>query len=158
MSGPVDDVLVKELVRLIRMLKPQKMHALTRALTGTDLDRPALDILVVVRDNQPLRIGAIAEHLQVEGPHVTRHVAALERRGFLERVQDPDDRRAWLIKLTPSGAQVAGLCFQVISQWFTAPTADWPEQDRADFTRLLKRFADEIECRQRTVFGTTGAR
>lgn len=37
---------------------------------------------------QPLRVGEIATRMPVVGPHVTRHVDGLEKRGLIRRVTD----------------------------------------------------------------------
>jgi hypothetical protein len=48
-------------------------------------------------------VTVLAARLEVEAPHVTRQVQRLEKVGCAARGADPDDRRAQLIQLTPSG-------------------------------------------------------
>ncbi|WUV13347.1 MarR family transcriptional regulator [Amycolatopsis sp. NBC_01488] len=55
-----------------------------------------------------MRVGEIADRMQVAGPHVTRHLHVLERRRLVHGLADPDDRRARLVQLTPDGAELAG--------------------------------------------------
>src|SRR3954468_18185979 len=51
-----------------------------------------------------LRAGELAEALEVGGATLTVTADTLERRGLIERVRGlPDDRRAVLLRLTPSG-------------------------------------------------------
>ncbi|MCK2212452.1 MarR family winged helix-turn-helix transcriptional regulator [Actinomadura sp. ATCC 31491] len=126
-------------------LKSAKTHERLTEAAGVRLDRPDVQILVHLLDaGEPRRIGAIATGLQVESPHVTRHVAALEQRGLVERVRDPDDGRAWRIGLTEAGATAAGKCQQVTSEWFAGAMAKWPEEDRAELRRLLERLSDDV--------------
>src|SRR5690242_16576035 len=69
--------------------------------TGLSLDRPALTILLTLAmAGEPLRIGEIAERMQVVGPHVTRQTQALEQRGLVRRVPHSTDRRVSLIEPT----------------------------------------------------------
>lgn len=113
--------------------------------SGLQLDRPAMSILISVQmADRPLRIGEIAERMQVVGPHVTRQVQELERRGLVQRIGDPQDRRASLIRPTPEGADAAGRYLQTILGWLTGAIADWPDQDREDFGRLLARFTADL--------------
>jgi DNA-binding MarR family transcriptional regulator len=115
---------------------------------GIPLERPAMAVLVVLQlAGQPLRIGEIATRMEVVGPHVTRQVQGLERRGLVHRVTDPDDQRARLIELTPDGAAAAGRYLQTLLTWFTEAVGDWPEQDRQTFGRLLGRFVDDLTSR-----------
>ncbi|WP_455711655.1 MarR family transcriptional regulator [Streptomyces griseoluteus] len=58
--------------------------------------------------DRPLLIGQIAERMQVVGPHVTRQVQSLERRGLVHRVSAPHDRRAGLIEPTREGGRGGG--------------------------------------------------
>ncbi|MCZ9339663.1 MarR family transcriptional regulator, partial [Streptomyces sp. TRM76130] len=91
--------------------------------------------------DRPLRIGEIAERMQVVGPHVTRQVQELERRELVRRIADPHDRRASLIEPTEEGAAATDRYTATLVGWFTESIAHWPEQDRADLGRLLRRLA-----------------
>src|SRR5690242_11121486 len=74
--------------------------------SGIELDRPALTILITLQTaDRPLRIGEIATRMQVVGPHVTRLLPDLEKRGLVQRVVDPDDQRARLIATTDEGTR-----------------------------------------------------
>ncbi|TCC16006.1 MarR family transcriptional regulator [Kribbella speibonae] len=118
------------------------------AATGLALDRPAIGILLTLAmADGPLRIGEIAERMQVVGPHVTRQVQALEQRGLVRRVADPNDRRASLIEPTETGTEAANRYTSTIIGWFREVIADWPTQDRADLGRLLAKLADDITTR-----------
>ncbi|AQZ69421.1 Transcriptional regulator, MarR family [[Actinomadura] parvosata subsp. kistnae] len=131
--------------RLATMFNRAKTHERLTEAAGIRLDRPDVQILVTLLDaGEPRRIGMIAEALQVESPHVTRHVAALERRGLLERVRDPDDGRAWRIALTEDGAEAATACRRVTSDWFEGALKDWSESDQAELARLMDKLADDM--------------
>ncbi|MGW7518440.1 MarR family winged helix-turn-helix transcriptional regulator [Streptomyces sp. NPDC054796] len=109
------------------------------------VDRPAMSVLLSLHmANGPLRVGEIAERMNVVGPHITRQVNELERRGLVVRVTDPHDQRARLIEATPEGAAAADRYMSTVIGWFTDALADWPQQDRRDFGRLLGRFADDL--------------
>ncbi|WP_282086759.1 MarR family winged helix-turn-helix transcriptional regulator [Streptomyces tendae] len=115
---------------------------------GLALDRPAMGVLVTLRTaDRPLRIGEIADRMQVVGPHVTRQVQALEKRALVRRVADPHDRRASLIEPTGAGLEAADRYVTSLLGWFAEALADWPRQDREDLTRLLTRLADDVTAR-----------
>lgn len=125
---------------------------------GLGLDRPAMSVLVTLKmADRPLRVGEIAERMQVVGPHVTRQMNELERRGLARRATDPDDQRARLIELTPEGAAAAERYLRTVLGLFTDVLADWPARDRQDFGRLLGRFVDDLTTRLATVDEETPA-
>lgn len=115
------------------------------AATGIDVDRPALSVLITLHTaGGPLRVGEIATRMQVVGPHVTRQVNELERRGLVHRVADPADQRARLVEMTSGGADAVGRYLREVLGWFSGAMAGWSEQDRADLTRLLGRMVDDL--------------
>jgi DNA-binding MarR family transcriptional regulator len=136
---------VRGLTQLGTVLNRSSLVERAMESVGLGLDRPAMSVLVTLRmADQPLRVGEIARRMQVVGPHVTRQMNELERRGLARRVADPDDQRARLIELTPEGAAAADRYLQTLLGWFTAALSDWPAQDRRDFGRLLGRFVDDL--------------
>jgi DNA-binding MarR family transcriptional regulator len=140
--------LVPHLTRLSTVLGRGELYERAVAATGLPLERPAMTILVILHGaDEPLRIGQIAGQMQVAGPHATRHVQTLERRGLTERVVDPHDQRARLITLTAKGRRITGRYLTVIHGWFTDALAGWTASDRRDLTRLIGRLVDDLAAR-----------
>ncbi|TDW17312.1 MarR family winged helix-turn-helix transcriptional regulator [Kribbella kalugense] len=116
--------------------------------TGLALDRPAMTILLTLAmAGAPLRVGEIADRMQVVGPHVTRQVQALEQRGLVRRVTDPNDRRASLIEPTATGAEAATRYTSTIADWFREAIAGWSPEDRTELNRLLTKLTDDLTTR-----------
>ncbi|MFJ4964438.1 MarR family winged helix-turn-helix transcriptional regulator [Streptomyces sp. NPDC088729] len=117
---------------------------------GLSKDRPAITVLLALGGSDgPLRVGEIADRVQLAGPHVTRQVQALERRGLVRRIDDPHDKRARLIEATARGREATDRYTASMIGWFTETISHWPEQDRADLGRLLTRLADDVLTRLR---------
>lgn len=115
---------------------------------GIVMDRPSLTVLVTLRmAGTSLRVGEIAARMQVVGPHVTRLLHELERRGLVRRTTDPHDQRARLVELTPEGGEVAGRYLGAVLGWFTDAIDAWSDEDRDTFGRLLARFVDDLSAR-----------
>ncbi|MGW0181556.1 MarR family winged helix-turn-helix transcriptional regulator [Nocardia sp. NPDC003345] len=60
--------------------------------------------LWTIINHAPIRLSALAERESVSAPTMSRIVAVLEERGFVERTPDPADGRARLLDPTPAGA------------------------------------------------------
>src|SRR3954468_15792871 len=52
-----------------------------------------------------LRITELLDDVLLTQPGMSRLIARLEARGLVERLDDPDDRRACRVRLTPAGAR-----------------------------------------------------
>ena len=56
----------------------------------------------------------LAAAVGIEGPTLTRHLDALERQGLVWRRQDPADRRAVVVELTPEGHATHARLLEVV--------------------------------------------
>lgn len=84
------------MVRLTRALRRQGTTALTPS---------QISALASLEELGPLRISALATQESVGAPNATRVVASLEELGLLDRTDDPEDKRACLVELTPLGRE-----------------------------------------------------
>jgi MarR family transcriptional regulator for hemolysin len=88
------------LVRLARLYR----SGVDGALTGLGLsDALALPVVVLGRKPEGVRQNALADELGVEGPSLVRLLDRLVENGLVERREDPVDRRAKVVSLTPAG-------------------------------------------------------
>src|SRR5262245_48533793 len=76
------------------------------ALDGTDLPPDDYPFYVTIGADGPLTPTALAELLEMALSTVTFRVRRLEKRGHAERIDNPDDGRSFLIRLTPSGRRL----------------------------------------------------
>lgn len=93
-AAEVDDLLRRVLSRL----GPQPA-----APPDLDLTMAQLRLLWVLSAEQPLSVGQIAERLAVGQPSTSRLVDRLLQDGYVDRWDDPADRRRALVGLTAHG-------------------------------------------------------
>ena len=137
--------LLPRLARLSSVLNRGEVFEHARTQAGLAVERPALSVLATLQmAGRPLRIGEIAERMQVVGPHITRLVAGLEQRGLLQRITDPTDQRARLIEPTAQGRAATERYMGAVLSLFTRAMADWSAHDRAELGRLLTRLVDDV--------------
>ncbi|MCK0171488.1 MarR family transcriptional regulator [Aliiroseovarius sp. S1123] len=72
---------------------------------GDDCGGPNLERKVLVKLDRPKRIGTLARDLDALPSTMTTVADQMEARGLIERMRDPEDRRAWLLCLTEKGHQ-----------------------------------------------------
>jgi DNA-binding MarR family transcriptional regulator len=80
------------------------------------------------------RITELAELAQVTQQSMSELVAELERRGYVERIPDPTDRRAMLVRRTERGWQVNVISRQAVAE----VQASWEAQlGAAEYAQML---------------------
>ncbi|MGV9297089.1 MULTISPECIES: MarR family winged helix-turn-helix transcriptional regulator [Amycolatopsis] len=140
--------LLPRLNELSGSLRRGKLFERAVEATGLPLERPAMTVLGILHiEDAPLRVGEIANRMNVVGPHVTRQVQGLESRGLVRRVADPDDQRARLIELTAEGKAAAERYIGVIEDWFAGAMSDWTAEDRQLLDRLVTRLVEDLTAR-----------
>lgn len=73
--------------------------------TSPELSLGLLSALSTVVRSGPIRPSDLARVESTAAPTLTRLIAELERRGYVTRTPDPDDRRSHLVEATDAGAQ-----------------------------------------------------
>jgi DNA-binding MarR family transcriptional regulator len=92
----------------------------------------------------PLRLVDLAELLGVTAPTASRAVDALESHGLVERQQDPDDRRAQRIALTPNGQERFAERNGRVAAVFEPAAQSLSREERAQLASLLARLRGEL--------------
>ncbi len=80
----------------------QSIRSLLRSQFATTL--PRFDYLAQLnRFPEGLRMSLLSNHLMVTGANVTGLTDQLVSDGWVERISDPSDRRALIVRMTPAG-------------------------------------------------------
>ncbi|MFC5264685.1 MarR family winged helix-turn-helix transcriptional regulator [Kribbella qitaiheensis] len=87
-----------------------------------------------------VRASDVAQALGLDKSTVSRGLTHLETLGLIERVGDPDDGRARLLRLTATGAEGYGAMRAQRQTEFRAILDRWDTPDLADLARLLARL------------------
>jgi DNA-binding MarR family transcriptional regulator len=139
----VADEIGGQLVRLVRLI--ERVQAQYQAEHPDAVDRATYLLLVHLVKDGARRAGALAETVHLDPSTVSRQVAQLVRLGLVERVADPADGRATLLVATDEGHRVFDENRQLRNRRIAALMADWSDDDRHTFARLLTRFTEAFE-------------
>jgi DNA-binding MarR family transcriptional regulator len=110
------------------------IHAGTAAdWAGLDLTMPQLKVLLALDSVGPISIGAVARELRVGLPAASQLVDRLVEQGYVERREDPTDRRRTIASLSPAAvalmARLREGSREVMEGWMR-------RMDRPDLERL----------------------
>jgi DNA-binding MarR family transcriptional regulator len=95
----------------------------------------------------------LASQARVTKGAMTRLLDGLESRGFVERHQDPDDGRRWLIELTATGLKEAKRLAGMTKNAVALVMSRMPKDKRkaaaaiiADLRKAAEEVRDQIDC------------
>lgn len=118
-----------------------------RTRFGTTLSR--FDYLAQLhRHPEGLRMNALSRYLMVTGGSITGLTDELEKEGLVVRRAAPDDRRSFLLKLTPEGRQTFEAIAAEHESWVIEMFSDLGAADRKTLFDLLGQLRVHMVARQ----------
>ena len=124
--------LLADSARLLR----REFDARARAIGVT---RPQWRVLIVLKREEGINQGELAERLEVEAITVGRMVDRLQEAGLVERQADPGDRRAWRLFLTPRSRALMGELGPVSDRMIADMLEGVTSSERESFANYLER-------------------
>lgn len=91
-------------------------------------------------DDAGTRVSVLAQRAQMTKQSMAQLVAHLEAHGYVERVPDPDDGRAKLVRATDRGREV----FAVVREFVADVEARLEERMGAERIRQLRALLEEL--------------
>ena len=126
----------RELSRLFRRARASSARLASEV--HPDLDAAGYAVLVTVVDLG--RPDAVGLHKST----MSRNIADLERLGLVERVPDPTDARARLLRLTDAGSEAVERSRTGRRRRLAAQMEGWSAADVRQLGALLQRLNDEM--------------
>ena len=108
-------------------------------LEGTGLDACDQPYLFYICRHPGCSQDELCQALFVNKSSVTRHLAHLEREGYVTRAQSPSDRRTLLVSPTDKALAVRPLLLEMAKEWNAIITKGFNEAETAQFAALLER-------------------
>ncbi len=76
---------------------------LTPLVADAGLTLPQFNVLYLVVEEGPMRLGQLAQHRRCVKSNVSHLVRTMEAQGLLSLIEDPDDRRARVVQASDEG-------------------------------------------------------
>ena len=127
-------LLVLRLARIWRRRVDQALaeHGLSEAM--------AHPLRMLSRAGKGMRQGILADELGVEGPSLVRIIDLLAAEGLVERQEDPTDRRAKVLQITPRGEAKVEEILKVMRKVRVELYRGIPADDLATTYDVLRRI------------------
>jgi DNA-binding MarR family transcriptional regulator len=106
---------------------------------------PRFDLMAQLeRAPQGLQMGELSRRMLVTGGNVTGIVDQLEGSGLIVRTEDPDDRRAYLVKLTKEGRRLFGQMAAEHESWIVKLFAGMSMREQRALNETLSRLRAQL--------------
>jgi DNA-binding MarR family transcriptional regulator len=117
----------------------------SRLRTTFGITLPRFDLMAQLeRHPEGLRMGELSKRMMVTGGNVTGIAAQLEGEGLVARVPDPEDGRAFVVKLTPAGRAAFAEMAAVHESWVAELFQDIPAPDKTRMIALLDTMKQQL--------------
>ena len=118
---------------------------------STGLSMPQFSILMQLHYKGACGMSAISERFDVSAAAASQLVDKLVQAGYIERTEDPSDRRAKLLKLSTNGAKLVNDGIQERYRWMDELTSKLSTVEQTKISEaltLLTEAARQMEQRE----------
>jgi len=117
-AGSADHATLKLWLRLLASTTQIEAQIRKRLRERFGISLARFDYMAqLFRYKDGLKMRVLSRYLMVTGGNVTGLTDELEREGVVVREGSPDDRRAWIVRLTPKGRRSFEAMAQEHEQW-----------------------------------------
>ena len=134
------DTLAIEIVETARALR----RAFDERATEMGVTRAQWQVLSKLSRNPGLKQVELADLLEIEPITLCRHIDRLEEAGFVERLRDPNDRRAWRLELTAKAAPIVKKLKSLASHFATDAFGSLSDAQASALSSMLASVRDNL--------------
>ena len=124
--------------------RPKLKQSSIDGLTRSEYELLVMLVMNHVKDKTALSVTELSNLLQITPAGVTHLINPLEETGYIERQQDPNDRRIVLIGLTDKGTQVAEALISEVQENLIGLVNHLGEEDSKTLIRLMSQAIEFI--------------
>lgn len=126
----------------LRLAQMAAFDAFNEAMAPLDLTPGRLGALLLIEASPDIHQSTLAEALHVKPPNMAVLVARLEQDGLIRRVDDPANRRANMLRLTPAGRALLRRARKLEAELEVRLSAGLSGTERAALIAALRRIAE----------------
>jgi DNA-binding MarR family transcriptional regulator len=117
-AGKGDHAVLKLWLRMLASTTQIEAEIRKRLREHFDISLARFDYMAqLFRYREGLKMRVLSRYLMVTGGNVTGLTDELEREGLVQRSPSPEDRRAWIVSLTPKGRRSFEAMAKAHEEW-----------------------------------------
>jgi MarR family 2-MHQ and catechol resistance regulon transcriptional repressor len=113
-----------------------------RSIAGLGLCQSDFGVMEALLHKGSLPVKALGEKVLLTSGSMTAAIDRLERRGWVMRGDDPQDRRSRIVRLTPEGRKTIQALFRMHERDMEQAARRLSEKERAELMRLLRKLGN----------------
>jgi DNA-binding MarR family transcriptional regulator len=126
-------------LKLIKSFRMGLSYA-TRQLKDIEISSGLVYFIAELSQAEWMNMSDLSTAVGVDNAYATRAVEKLAALGYVNKVQDDEDRRAYRISLTASGRQIAERVNETMRQWVEIISAGVSPEEIATVNRVFDKF------------------
>jgi DNA-binding MarR family transcriptional regulator len=130
----------------IELFMTRSHHHLVRYLRSADLSMAQFGTLMRLHHDEHCGVGDIANQMSISNAAASQLVDKLVQQRLVERIEDPHDRRAKRLSLTPTGQRLLDLSREARLAWTGDVVAQLPPARRASVTAALQTLIEASQA------------
>jgi len=134
--------------RWARVFMHRSMHGFAMHLRSNHLSMSQMGALMHVQHHGTCAVAAIGDGLGVTSAAVSQIVDRLVEQGMVHREEDPEDRRAKRIHLTPVGIAAVDRAIRARQQWFADLAGSMTDDEMDVATTTLRMLAERASIHE----------
>jgi len=115
----------------------RSMRGWNQFAKSAGLTMPQFSILMQLHHKGPCGMSAISERFDITNAAASQLVEKLVQGGYLERAEDPNDRRARLLRLSANGEKLLSKGFEERHRWLDEVTSQLSGEESARVAEAL---------------------
>ncbi|HHW99442.1 MAG TPA: MarR family transcriptional regulator [Firmicutes bacterium] len=141
---------IKQLINVGSNIVQSAQLYLNQALKEKNLSSAETNVLMFLYTNgDHVSQDAIVSGVDVSKPAISRTINSLEKKGYIVREPNPNDKRSNLINLTEKAWQEEEYIQSVYADFLNIAARGLPEDKVAEFIGLLQQVSDNIDSYRR---------
>lgn len=122
----------------------RSMHEWSRYVKTTGLSMPQFGILMHLYYRHSCGISHLGEHMDISAPAASQLVDRLVQHGLVERTEDPNDRRAKQLTLTPKGRELIETGLIARTRWVDELVMSLKPEDYDQVANTLSKLTEAV--------------
>lgn len=126
---------------VVSLINRSRFVFLNKRLWPLGLSAGQFPVLMLLAKEQNIMQEDLVRHYHLDKGTIARAVKKLEDGGYIRRITDPDNRRAFRLFLTERGEHAIPLLHGINREWENVISAGLSNEERTTMHSLMKRVA-----------------